>query len=282
MSEIFSHFIQHFDRYFILSRQSVLIIQWSAVCLAVLYALTFHSKISRERVWFYSGILLRAVLLAGITVELVHQVQSTRFSAHYLISEERELLPIVHLLIYGYVLLTAFYYMLMPQKQRGKGIFYTFDLTVVTLPVIQLIFSFFAFWNNSPDAMAGEDIVSMLCFITVVLLLLISMNVLFFKMYWKPRPVFIGVFYAGVIGLLVWVLSCALGRCNKRLRQTSPIYGVFNDGRFSDDPSFISSVRQDQTADEKLSCGGNGRWFYCLFEPGIQCGRCRLLRFQSR
>lgn len=33
------------------------------------------------------------------------------------------------------------------------------------------------------------------------------MNVLFFKMYWKPRPVFIGVFYAGVIGLLVWVLA---------------------------------------------------------------------------
>ncbi len=91
MSEIFSHFIQHFDRYFILSRQSVLIIQWSAVCLAVLYALTFHPKISRERVWFYSGTLLRAVLLAGITVELVHQVQSTHFSAHYLISEESEL-----------------------------------------------------------------------------------------------------------------------------------------------------------------------------------------------
>ncbi|MED3228218.1 hypothetical protein [Bacillus velezensis] len=207
MSEIFSHFIQHFDRYFILSRQSVLIIQWSAVCLAVLYALTFHPKISRERVWFYSGILLRAVLLAGITVELVHQVQSTYFSAHYLISEERELLPIVHLLMYGYVLLTAFHYMLMPREQRGKGMFYTFDLTVVALPVIQLIFSFFTFWNISPDAMAGEDIVSMLCFITVVLLLLISMNVLFFKMYWKPRPVFIGVFYVGVIGLLVWVLA---------------------------------------------------------------------------
>ncbi|WP_438421852.1 hypothetical protein [Bacillus siamensis] len=207
MSEIFSHFIQHFDRYFILSRQSVLIIQWSAVCLAVLYGLTFHPKISPERVWFYGGIMLRAVLLAGITIELVHQVQSTHFSAHYLTTEERELLPIVHLLMYGYVLLTAFHYMLMPQVQRGRGMFYTFDLTLVTLPVIQLIFSFFAFWNSNRDTMAAEDIVSSLCSVAVVLLLLISMNVLFFKMYWKPRPVFIGVFYAAVIGLLVWVLS---------------------------------------------------------------------------
>lgn len=206
MSEIFSHFIQHFDRYFILSRQSVLIIQWSAVCLAVLYALNFHPKISRERVWFYAGILLRAVLLAGITIELVHQVKSTHFSAHYLTSEESELLPIVHLLMYGYVLLTAFHFMLMPQEQRGKGVFYTFDLTVVTLPVIQLIFSFFAFWNTSRDTMAVRDLVSTLCLIAVVLLLLISMNILFFKMYWKPRPVFIGVFYAAVICLLVWVL----------------------------------------------------------------------------
>lgn len=39
MLELFSHYILHFEQYFILSRQSVLIIQWSIVGLAALYAL---------------------------------------------------------------------------------------------------------------------------------------------------------------------------------------------------------------------------------------------------
>ncbi|KXZ14809.1 hypothetical protein AXI59_02875 [Bacillus nakamurai] len=206
MSDTFSHFILHFDRYFILSRQSVFIIQWSAACLSVLYALTFHPKINRQTVMFYAGFLLRAVLLTGITIEMIHQVRITHFTAEYLTSEGSELLPIVHLLMYGYVLLTAFHYMLLPQEQKGKGMFYTFDLTVVTMPVIQVIFSFFSYWRHSPEYMTKTDIYESLCFVVIILLLLISMNFLFFKMYWKPKAVFIGLFYAAVIGILVFVL----------------------------------------------------------------------------
>ncbi|KXZ22029.1 hypothetical protein P4T89_14670 [Bacillus nakamurai] len=206
MSDTFSHFILHFDRYFILSRQSVFIIQWSAACLSVLYALTFHPKINRQTVMFYAGFLLRAVLLTGITIEMIHQVRITHFTAEYLTSEGSELLPIVHLLMYGYVLLTAFHYMLLPQEQKGKGMFYTFDLTVVTMPVIQVIFSFFSYWRHNPEYMTKTDIYESLCFVVIILLLLISMNFLFFKMYWKPKAVFIGLFYAAVIGILVFVL----------------------------------------------------------------------------
>ncbi|MBT2573507.1 hypothetical protein J7E26_06025 [Bacillus sp. ISL-51] len=206
MSDTFSHFILHFDRYFILSRQSVFIIQWSAACLAVLYALTFHPKISRQAMMFYAGFLLRAILLTGITIELIHQVRITHFTAGYLTSQGSELLPILHLLMYGYVLLTAFHYMLLPQEQKGKGIFYTFDLTVVTMPVIQVIFSFFSYWRHNPEYISKTEIYEALCFAVIILLLLISMNFLFFKMYWKPKAVFIGLFYAAVIGLMVFVL----------------------------------------------------------------------------
>lgn len=110
MLELFSHYVLHFERYFILSRQSTLLIQWSIVVLA--------------------GVMLRIVLLAGVSVELIHQVQSTNFTSAYLREDGKELLPLLHFLLYGYVLLTAFHYMLMPRDHGGKGKFYTFDLAV--------------------------------------------------------------------------------------------------------------------------------------------------------
>lgn len=84
MLELFSHYVLHFERYFILSRQSTLLIQWSIVVLAGLYLLVHHPKINRQRTMFLAGVILRIVLLAGVSVELIHQVQSTNFTSAYL------------------------------------------------------------------------------------------------------------------------------------------------------------------------------------------------------
>lgn len=84
MLELFSHYVLHFERYFILSRQSTLLIQWSIVVLAGLYLLGHHPKINRQRTMFLAGVMLRIVLLAGVSVELIHQVQSTNFTSAYL------------------------------------------------------------------------------------------------------------------------------------------------------------------------------------------------------
>lgn len=72
MLELFSHYVLHFERYFILSRQSTLLIQWSIVVLAGLYLLGHHPKINRQRTMFLAGVMLRIVLLAGVSVELIH------------------------------------------------------------------------------------------------------------------------------------------------------------------------------------------------------------------
>lgn len=64
-----------------------MLIQWSIVALAALYILAYHPKINRCHTLFFAGVLLRVVLLAGVSVELVHQVQVTNFTSAYLRDE---------------------------------------------------------------------------------------------------------------------------------------------------------------------------------------------------
>ncbi|MED2945757.1 hypothetical protein P4254_01065 [Bacillus subtilis] len=201
--ELFSHYVLHFERYFILSRQSTLLIQWSIVVLAGLYLLVHHPKINRQRTMFLAGVILRIVLLAGVSVELIHQVQSTNFTSAYLREDGKELLPLLHFLLYGYVLLTAFHYMVMPRDHGGKGMFYTFDLAVVSLPIVQMIFSFFSYWKKYPDGMEPIAFV----FLFFIITLPIALIVVFFKLYWRTNKILLGIFYTLIIGLLVLLLA---------------------------------------------------------------------------
>ncbi|XBO87144.1 hypothetical protein AAGG52_09595 [Bacillus licheniformis] len=52
MIELFSDYVLHFERYFILSRQSMLVIQWCLTGLALLYVVSFHPKVSRRHLFF--------------------------------------------------------------------------------------------------------------------------------------------------------------------------------------------------------------------------------------
>lgn len=203
MFELFSHYVLHFERYFVLSRQSTLLIQWSIVVLAVLYLLVHHPKINRQRTMFLAGVILRIVLLAGVSVELIHQVQSTNFTSAYLREDGNELLPLLHFLLYGYVLLTAFHYMLVLRDHGGKGMFYTFDLAVVSLPIVQMIFSFFSYRKEYPDGMEPIAFVFLFFIITIPIVL----NVVFFKLYWRTNKILLGLFYTLIIGLLVLLLA---------------------------------------------------------------------------
>lgn len=182
MLELFSHYVLHFERYFILSRQSTLLIQWSIVVLAGLYLLGHHPKINRQRTMFLAGVMLRIVLLAGVSVELIHQVQSTNFTSAYLREDGKEL---------------------MPRDHGGKGMFYTFDLAVVSLPIVQMIFSFFSYWKEYPDGMEPIAFV----FLFFIITLPIALNVVFFKLYWRTDKILLGLFYTLIIGLLVLLLA---------------------------------------------------------------------------
>ncbi|MCI4125932.1 hypothetical protein [Bacillus haynesii] len=195
MIELFSDYVLHFERYFILSRQSMLVIQWCLTGLALLYAVSFHPKVSRRSLFFYAGIALRLILVGALSFELAHQMKAAEFSNLY-IEEQDALLPFMQFLLFGYILLVSFHYMMTLTEKGGKGLFFAFDIAVMTMPFFQSLFSSAVYLKEN-----GADLEQLL----LVLVLLIGipglMISLFFQLYWKRnRYVLLLIFYIVTIG----------------------------------------------------------------------------------
>ncbi|WP_457983505.1 hypothetical protein ACQ9QD_08110 [Bacillus paralicheniformis] len=195
MIELFSDYVLHFERYFILSRQSMLVIQWCLTGLALLYVVSFHPKVSRRRLFFYAGIALRLILVGALSFELAHQMKAAEFSNLY-IEEQDALLPFMQFLLFGYILLVSFHYMMTLAEKGGKGLFFAFDIAVMTMPFFQSLFGSAVYLKEN-----GADLEQLL----LVLVLLTGvpglMICLFFQLYWKRnRYVLLSIFYIVTIG----------------------------------------------------------------------------------
>ncbi|MFC8148442.1 hypothetical protein ACFUP3_01820 [Bacillus paralicheniformis] len=195
MIERFSDYVLHFERYFILSRQSMLVIQWCLTGLALLYAVSFHPKVSRRSLFFYAGIALRLILVGALSFELAHQMKAAEFSNLY-IEGQGALLPFMQFLLFGYILLVSFHYMMTLAEKGGKGLFFAFDIAVMTMPFFQSLFGSAVYLKeNGADL---EQLPLVLLFIVGIPGLMIS---LFFQLYWKRnRYVLLLIFYIVTIG----------------------------------------------------------------------------------
>jgi len=173
----------------------MLVIQWCLTGLALLYAVSFHPKVSRRRLFFYAGIVLRLILVGALSFELAHQMKTAEFSNLY-IEEQDALLPFMQFLLFGYILLVSFHYMMTLTEKGGKGLFFAFDIAVMTMPFFQSLFGSAVYLKEN-----GADLEQLL----LVLVLLIGipglMICLFFQLYWKRnRYVLLLIFYIVTIG----------------------------------------------------------------------------------
>ena len=173
----------------------MLVIQWCLTGLALLYVVSFHSKVSRRRLFFYAGIALRLILVGALSFELAHQMKAAEFSNLY-IEEQDALLPFMQFLLFGYILLVSFHYMMTLAEKGGKGLFFAFDIAVMTMPFFQSLFGSAVYLKEN-----GADLEQLL----LVLVLLIGvpglMICLFFQLYWKRnRYVLLLIFYIVTIG----------------------------------------------------------------------------------
>lgn len=173
----------------------MLVIQWCLTGLALLYVVSFHPKVSRRRLFFYAGIALRLILVGALSFELAHQMKAAEFSNLY-IEEQDALLPFMQFLLFGYILLVSFHYMMTLTEKGGKGLFFAFDIAVMTMPFFQSLFGSAVYLKEN-----GADLEQLL----LVLVLLIGipglMICLFFQLYWKRnRYVLLLIFYIVTIG----------------------------------------------------------------------------------
>ncbi|MFC0470698.1 hypothetical protein ACFFHM_09375 [Halalkalibacter kiskunsagensis] len=191
--EIISRFVLHIENFFLLSYFSKIIIQWTLTVLAV-YGLVslFVKKWNAARVSIYVGFAVRLVLLIGFSIEMLHQVSITEITTVYY-DRQPSLRQFLHFLFFGYIIVVGFYYIVTLKQNNNKGIFYTFDIAVMTLPALQLLTSFILF------AIKGEVIVADVVGFLTILTIIVGSLYLFFLNYWEFRWKTIIPFYSIIV-----------------------------------------------------------------------------------
>ncbi|WGD97286.1 hypothetical protein [Bacillus safensis] len=199
MFDLFSDLSLHFERYFILNEYSIHIIQWCVLGLFVLFMTLPIWKEKKSGYVFYAGIVLRVVLLGGMTVEMTHQV----LARQYTIETFEVLTDFMQFLIYGYVLLASLYYVITLPYLKNKGMFFAFDLSVLLLPLCQTVFIVFAeskkFFLSGDTGLVWRDMITILAMACFAALLLHLFFRLFWHWKWKELLLFYGLIFAALL-----------------------------------------------------------------------------------
>lgn len=199
MFDLFSDLSLHFERYFILNEYSIRIIQWCVLGLFVLFMTLPLWKEKKSGYVFYGGIVLRVVLLGGMTVEMIHQV----LARQYTIETFEVLTDFMQFLIYGYVLLASLYYVISLPYLKNKGMFFAFDLSVLLLPLCQTVFIVFAeskkFFLSGDMDLVWRDLITILLMAGFAALVLHLFFRLFWHWKWKELLLFYGLIFASLL-----------------------------------------------------------------------------------
>lgn len=200
--ELISRFVLHVDSYFLLSNYSKLFIQWLLTGLA-LYALVMlvWKSVDQRKANFYVGFAVRIMLLVGVSVEMLHQVQATELTQVFA-NSYGPVRQFLSFMFFGYIIVVGFFYMITINDRTNKGMFYTFDILVLSLPILHTITSFIIYVTEF--GVVWGDVIGFLLVLSVI----VSALFLFFKGYWKPRALTLVPFYFLVgVALIPMVLD---------------------------------------------------------------------------
>ncbi|OYN66678.1 hypothetical protein [Bacillus safensis] len=208
MFDLFSDLSLHFERYFILNEYSIHIIQWCVLGLFVLFMTLPIWKEKKSGYVFYAGIVLRVVLLGGMTVEMIHQV----LARQYTIETFEVLTDFMQFLIYGYVLLASLYYVITLPYLKNRGMFFAFDLSVLLLPLCQTVFIVFAeskkFFLSGDTGLVWRDMITILVMACFTALLLH----LFFRLFWHWKWKELLLFYSLIFAALLYIFYPSISK----------------------------------------------------------------------
>ncbi|MEK5007962.1 MULTISPECIES: hypothetical protein [Bacillus] len=262
MLDLFSDLSLHFERYFILNEYSIRIIQWCVLGLFVLFMTLPIWKEKKSGYVFYAGLVLRVVLLGGMTLEMSHQV----LARQYTIETFEVLTDFMQFLIYGYVLLASLYYVITLPYLKNKGMFFAFDLSVLLLPLCQTVFIVFAeskkFFLSGDTGLVWRDMITILAMACFAALLLY----LFFRLFWHWKWKELILFYGLIFAALLYIFYPSISKYELQSTFKSIVILVAAAGTFMT-IYLLSALLRDKVRLRKWGAGCIAVFFLLLLNP---------------
>ncbi|KEH97312.1 hypothetical protein [Clostridium massiliodielmoense] len=127
----------HINNFSILSNVTAFLLGISIVTLVCVYF--FHMFFKRnlyERNINVAGVLVRVILFMAFSVEIYHQVRINSLIEGYFFKEDL-IEQIINFLFWGYIFTVGIFYIFTINVDRYKGFFYTFDIVMLSVPIVQ-------------------------------------------------------------------------------------------------------------------------------------------------
>ncbi|MBZ9621785.1 hypothetical protein G9F71_002750 [Clostridium sp. FP2] len=180
--------MEHFQNLVILSDFSIKLIGICLVLTAILslYYLFFKSQLY-EKYMPWLGVAIRVLMFIGFTIEFAHHAKISPLM-DYSEGKEYAMVQLSKYVFFAYILVVGVYDVLTIGINKFRGFFYSFDIAMVSIPVIYAFTSAAIYLPKE-----GFDLTSLLYL--VLLIIMVLMIFLFFQVYWKQNIKWYVIFF---------------------------------------------------------------------------------------
>lgn len=189
--------IGHLQNLVLVSDITILLMSVSIVlmCCAYIY-LIFTKENKYEGMVLRLGVLIRVLMLIGFTIEFLHQ-RGALAGGDILDNKDKAITQFSNYLFYGYLFIVGIYYLITIKFNKFKGYFYTFDLVMMSIPLLYALTSMIL---NLKELAENP-------FIVLLVLSLFALPYLFFKLYWKRNlKLYLLFFGIGIVQLVIFTV----------------------------------------------------------------------------
>jgi hypothetical protein len=169
--------IEHLRNLVLVSEITMVLMAASVIIMSAAYAYCVIIKKSNyENIIIRVGVLVRILMLIGFTIEFSHQ--KAVYSGNTIMDGKfRAAEQFSNYLFYGYIFVIGIYDIFTIGINKFRGFFHTFDLTMLSMPILYTLTFFILNFKFNEEAVVPF----------LILASLLVLPFMFFKLYWKQN-----------------------------------------------------------------------------------------------
>jgi hypothetical protein len=177
--------IEHLQNLVLVSDITIMLISISLILMSCAYVYSIFAKKNKyESLMVKLGIFIRILMFIGFTIEFSHQ-RTALADVDLLGVKDKAMNQFSNYLFYGYLFIVGIYYIVTIGINKFKGFFYTFDLTMTSIPLLYILTAMIFNLKEVKETPL----------IAVFVLSLFMLPYLFFKAYWKKNIKWCSIFF---------------------------------------------------------------------------------------
>lgn len=177
--------INQINNYMIISNITLYIMSIAIITMSFTYLFhLFFKKQLFERNLIYAGIAARALMFIGFTIEFAHQMATYNKYRPLYNAKWDAAVQLSHFLFWGYIAVIGAYYLFTIGIKKYKGLIYTFDIAMMSIPVVfGIVLGIFGgLYSGGIETLLLVPLPAACLFV-------------FFQCYWRRKPLYYIAFF---------------------------------------------------------------------------------------